>query len=214
MPVPPLRPGTIHDPAVETESPEARHVRLGAALVDGVRRAWEGAPRARRMLEAAGLAPGDVRGLDDLGRLPIVRKDALVELQREEPPFAGLTTVPAGALARIYASPGPIFDPQGRDGDAWRLRHAMAAAGFRAGDVVLNSASYHLTPGGFMVDGGARALGCAVIPGGTGQTELQLRAAIFLGATAYTWMPSFLFQLLQRARETGVQLRMEVAFVF
>ncbi len=214
MPVPPLRPGTIHDPVVETESPEARHARLGAALVDGVRRAWEGAPRARRMLEAAGVAPGDVKGLDDLGRLPFVRKDALVELQREEPPFAGLTTVSAGALARIYASPGPIYDPQGRDGDAWRLRHAMAAAGFRAGDVVLNSASYHLTPGGFMVDGGARALGCAVIPGGTGQTELQLRAASFLGATAYTGMPSFLFQLLQRARETDVQLRMEVAFVF
>lgn len=214
MPVPPLRPGSIHDPAIETGTPEARRERLGRALADGVRRAWELAPRARRMMDAAGVRPEDVRGLDDLARLPVVRKDALVALQAEEPPFAGLTTVPAGALARIYASPGPIYDPQGKDGDAWRLRHAMAAAGFRAGDVVLNSASYHLTPGGFMVDGGARALGCAVIPGGTGQTELQLRAASFLGATAYTGMPSFLFQLLQRARDGNVPLRMEVAFVF
>jgi len=212
--VTPLRSGAIHAPALETEALEVRRARLDAALVDVVAHAWRSAPRARRTLEAAGIAPGDLRGLDDLPRIPVTRKDALVTLQAEEPPFAGLTTVDPGGLARIYASPGPILDPQGRDGDAWRLRHAMAAAGFRAGDVVLNSASYHLTPGGFMVDGGARALGCAVIPGGTGQTELQLRAAVALGATAYTGMPSFLIQLLRRAREEGMALRFEVAFVF
>jgi phenylacetate-CoA ligase len=209
-----LRPGSIHDPAIETEAPEHRRSRLDAALVDAVRIAWRSAPRARRMLEAAGLHPGHVRGQDDLPRIPITRKDALVGLQADEPPFAGLAAVDPGTMARIYASPGPILDPQGTDGDCWRLRHAMAAAGFRAGDVVLNSASYHLTPGGFMVDGGARALGCAVIPGGTGQTELQLRVASALGASAYTGMPSFLFHLLQRARETGIPLGFDVAFVF
>ena len=209
-----LRPGSIHDPVIETEPPEHRHARLDAALVEAVRLAFRSAPRARRTLEAAGLRPGDVRGQDDLPRIPVTRKDALVALQAEEPPFAGLAAVDPGALARIYASPGPILDPQGTDGDCWRLRHAMAAAGFRAGDVVLNSASYHLTPGGFMVDGGARALGCAVIPGGTGQTELQLRVASALGATAYTGMPSFLVHLLQRARETAIPLGFEVAFVF
>jgi len=212
--VTPLRPGAILDPEQETETPEGRRARLGAALVDAVRRAHAGAPRVRRTFEAAGIEPGDVRNLEDLALIPITPKDALVALQAEEPPFAGLATVAAGALARIYASPGPILDPQGTDGDSWRLRHALAAAGFRRGDVVLNSASYHLTPGGFMLDGGARALGCAVIPGGTGQTELQLQAASALGATAYTGMPSFLFHLLQRAREGGVPLHMEVAFVF
>ena len=209
-----LRRGAILDPSVEQGTEEARRERLGARLVATVARAWERAPRARRMLEAAGVRPGDVRSLEDLPRLPILRKDALVALQAEEPPLAGLATVEAGALARVFLSPGPILDPQGRDGDAWRLRHALSAAGFRAGDVVLNSASYHLTPGGFMLDGGARALGCVVIPGGTGQTDLQLRAASALGATAYTGMPSFLFHLLDRARETGVPLRLEVAFCF
>jgi phenylacetate-CoA ligase len=118
-----------------------------------------------------------------------------------------------GALARIFMSPGPIYDPQGQDGDFWRFRHAMAAAGFRRGDVVLNTGSYHLTPLGFMLDAGARALGCAVIPGGVGQTEHQLKAASHLKATAYTGTPSFLFQLLTRARETGTPLFFEVAFV-
>jgi phenylacetate-CoA ligase len=110
-------------------------------------------------------------------------------------------------------SPGPIYDPQGSDGDFWRFRHGLAAAGFRRGDVVLNSASYHLTPLGFMFDGAARGLGCAVIPGGTGQTELQLKTAAHLRATAYTGTPSFLFQLLTRAREIGTPLALEVAFV-
>ncbi|HVP68439.1 MAG TPA: hypothetical protein VMT17_14385 [Anaeromyxobacteraceae bacterium] len=209
-----LRAGAVHDPAIETETAEARRTRLDAALADVVRRAWRSAPRARRSLEGAGIRPEDVRGLVDLPAIPITRKDELVALQAEEPPFAGLAAVPAGELARIYCSPGPILDPQGRDGDCWRLRHAMAAAGFRAGDVVLNSASYHLTPGGFMVDGGARALGCAVIPGGTGQTELQLRVASCVPATAYTGMPSFLYQLLQRAKEGRIALHFEVAFVF
>ncbi len=212
MPV--LRPGSILDTALETEPEAARRARLGAALAEVVDRARRGAPRVARTLAAAGIGPGDVRGLDDLPRIPITRKDALPALQAGEPPFAGLLAVAPGALARIYASPGPILDPQGADGDAWRMRHALAAAGFRSGDVVLNSASYHLTPGGFMVDGGARALGCAVIPGGTEATDLQLRAASALGATAYTGMPSFLFHLLERAGERGVPLRIETAFVF
>jgi phenylacetate-CoA ligase len=110
-------------------------------------------------------------------------------------------------------SPGPIFDPQGTGDDFWRFRHGYAAAGFRAGDVVLCSASYHLTPLGFMLDNACRALGCAVIPGGVGQTEQQLKAASHLRATGYTGTPSFLFQLLTRARETGVALSLEVAWV-
>ena len=158
-------------------------------------------------------SPADFRGLDDLARLPVTRKDALPGLQAAEPPFGGLAGVDPGALARLFMSPGPIYDPQGHDGDFWRFRHAMAAAGYRRGDVVLNSGSYHLTPLGFMLDAGARALGCAVIPGGVGQTELQLKAASHLKATAYTGTPSFLFQLLTRARETGTPLFFEVAFV-
>jgi phenylacetate-CoA ligase len=208
-----LRPGSILDPDLECLSPEAWRTRLSQRLVATVAHAWKGAPRARRALEQAGLSPADVRGLEDLARLPITRKDGLPALQAEEPPFGGLAAVEPGALARLYMSPGPIYDPQGQDGDFWRFRHGLAAAGFRRGDVVLNSASYHLTPLGFMLDGAARALQCAVIPAGVGQTELQLKAASHLKATAYLGTPSFLFQLLTRARETGTPLFVEVAFV-
>jgi len=208
-----LRPGSILDPDLECLSPVAWRAALGRRLSATVAHAWSSAPRTRLALEQAGLAPGDIRGLDDLSRLPITRKDALPALQAAEPPFGGLAAVAPGALARLFMSPGPIYDPQGHDGDFWRFRHAMAAAGYRRGDVVLNSGSYHLTPLGFMLDAGARALGCAVIPGGVGQTELQLKAASHLRATAYTGTPSFLFQLLTRARETGTPLFFEVAFV-
>jgi phenylacetate-CoA ligase len=208
-----LRPGSILDPDLECLSPEAWRTRLSERLVATVAHAWKRAPRARRALEQAGLSPADVRGLEDLARLPITRKDALPALQAEEPPFGGLAAVDPGALARLFMSPGPIYDPQGQDGDFWRFRHGLAAAGFRRGDVVLNSASYHLTPLGFMLDGAARALGCAVIPAGVGQTELQLKAASHLKATAYLGTPSFLFQLLTRAREVGTPLFIEVAFV-
>jgi phenylacetate-CoA ligase len=208
-----LRPGSILDPDLECLSPEAWRTRLGQRLVATVQHAWKASPRARQTLEQSGLSPTDIRGLDDLARIPITRKDSLPGLQDSEPPFGGLTGVALDGLARLFMSPGPIYDPQGHDGDFWRFRHGMAAAGFRRGDVVLNSGSYHLTPLGFMLDGAARALGCPVIPGGVGQTELQLKAASHLRATAYTGTPSFLFQLLSRARETGTPLFLEAAFV-
>ncbi len=208
-----LRPGSILEPELECLSPEAWRTRLGQRLAAITAHAWKAAPAARSALEQAGLTPADVRGLDDLARVPITRKDALPGLQAEEPPFGGLAGVHPAAMARLFMSPGPIYDPQGRDGDFWRFRHGMAAAGFRRGEVVLNSASYHLTPLGFMLDGAARALGCPVIPGGVGQTELQLKTASHLRATAYSGTPSFLFQLLSRARETGTPLFLEAAFV-
>jgi phenylacetate-CoA ligase len=154
-----------------------------------------------------------MRGLEDLVRIPVTRKDSLPAAQAEEPPFAGLTAVDPGQLARIFMSPGPIYDPQGAHEDFWRFRHALAAAGFRAGDVAHNSASYHLTPLGFMLDAGARALGCAVIPAGVGQTDLQARVAAHVKATAYLGLPSFLHALLVKAREQGNPLSFESAFV-
>ncbi len=211
--MPTLRPGSILDPRLETMSPAERRDDLGARLAATVRHAYERAPRVRRTLDRAGLRPADVRSLDDLARIPILRKDDLPGLQAEEPPFGGLAAVPAPELWRIFMSPGPIFDPQGAGEDFWRFRHGLAAAGFRRGDVALVSASYHLTPLGFMLDGAARALGCAVIPGGVGQTEQQAKVAHHVGATAYIGTPSFLLTLLQKARDAGAPLRLEVAFV-
>jgi phenylacetate-CoA ligase len=211
--MPALREGTILDSALETMPPEARSARLGARLAATVAHAFEHAPAARRALAAAGISPAGVRGLADLARIPITRKDDLPRLHAAEPPFGGLEGVPIERLARIFTSPGPILDPQGEDGDYWRFRHALAAAGFRRGEVALVSASYHLTPLGFMLDGAARAIGCTVIPGGVGQTELQAKVAALAGATAYLGTPSFLLTLLEKAREAGTPLRLEVAFV-
>ncbi len=211
--MPTLRSGAILDPALEAQPPEARRAALGARLAALVAHAHAKAPRFRRLLDGAGLRPADVRGLDDLARIPITRKDDLPRLHAEEPPLGGFAAQPVGDFARLFMSPGPIFDVETREADFWRFRYALSAAGFRRGDVVLVSASYHLTPLGFILDGAARAMGCAVIPGGTGQTELQVKAAAGLRATGYIGTPSFLFTLLQKAREAGTPLALEVALV-
>ncbi len=208
-----LRASTILDPAIEAEAPVARQARLSESLRALVALAHERAPRIQRALAEAGIAPGDVRELEDLERLPTVRKDRLPALQAEEPPFGGLLAVEPGRLARIFMSPGPIFDPQGPADDYWRFRHGLGAAGFRAGEIVHNAASYHLTPLGFMLDAAARSLGCAVIPAGVGQTEQQVKVAAHVGATAYLGTPSFLHVLLSKGRELGTPLRIDAAFV-
>jgi len=211
--MPNLRPSTIHDPRLEKESPATRRARLSRRLVSAVAHAWKRAPGLRRALDESGIRPGKVRGLDDLARLPVLRKDDLPRLQAADPPFGGLLGVEPGRLARIFMSPGPMYDPQGDAEDYWRFRHALAAAGFRKGDIAHNAASYHLTPLGFMLDAAARSLGCAVIPAGVGQTELQVRVAHHVGATCYLGLPSFLHTLLGKAREAGTPLRFEAAFV-
>ncbi len=211
--MPTLRPSRILEPRIEKESAAARARRLSAALRRTVALAWRRAPGFRRSMKEAGLRPADVRGLDDLAKLPVLRKDALPAMQAADPPFGGLAGVAPGRLARIFMSPGPMYDPQGDALDFWRFRHALAATGFRAGEIAHIAASYHLTPMGFMLEEGARALGCAVIPAGVGQTELQIKVAHQLGATAYAGTPSFLHVLLSRAREAGTPLSLEVAHV-
>ncbi len=208
-----LRESRTLDPALECESPQTRGERLGRAVAALVRHAAARAPGFQRRLEAAGLLPEQFDSLEDLLRLPVLRKDALPGLQAADPPFGGLAAVPIGALARVFMSPGPIFDAQGDVDDFWRFRHALAAAGFRAGDVAHNSASYHLTPLGFMLDAAARSLGCVVVPAGIGQTELQVKVASHLRCTGYVGTPSFLYTLLGKARELGAPLAVEVAFV-
>ncbi|HEU4384203.1 MAG TPA: AMP-binding protein [Anaeromyxobacteraceae bacterium] len=208
-----LRASRMLDPAIETQSPENRRRYLSARLERTVASAFENSSRVRHVLGQAGLGPRDIATLEDLRKIPVLRKDELPALQAGEPPFGGLTGVSPGRLARIFMSPGPIFDPQGDSPDFWRFRHALAATGFRAAEVAHNAASYHLTPLGFMLDAAARALGCAVIPAGVGQTELQVKVAHHLRATAYMGTPSFLLTLLGKARELGTPLSIEVAHV-
>ncbi|MDE2752215.1 MAG: phenylacetate--CoA ligase family protein [Gemmatimonadota bacterium] len=166
-----------------------------------------------RRLARAGVRPEDVRGVDDLQAIPVLAKDELPGLQAAEPPFGGMLAVAPGSLARIHRSPGPINDPQGTGADFSRLGTALEVAGFGPGQVVLNSFSYHLTPGGLMLDGGLRAVGCVVIPGGSSAIAAQIDAALAAGATGYTGIPQVLLTLLERAEDAGRPLRFERALV-
>jgi phenylacetate-CoA ligase len=199
-----LRAGSILDPALEQETHAERQRRLSRRLLETVAHARAHSAYFRRTL------PERVERLE---QIPILRKDDVPGLQAADPPFGGLIGVEVSRLARVFASPGPILDPQGDVEDFWRFRLAFAAAGFRRGDVVMNSSSYHLTPLGFMLDSAARSLGCVVVPAGTGQTDLQARVAASLHATGYLGTASFLYALLKRGRELGTPLQIEAAFV-
>jgi phenylacetate-CoA ligase len=209
----PPRLTTILDAELETRPEADRIAYLENRLRQTVAHAYVNAPRFRVAMDAVGLAPHDVHRLGDLARLPLTAKDELPALQAADPPFGGLTAVPVRSLRRIFASPGNIFDPQGQGRDFWRFRPALAAAGFRAGDIVLNTFAYHLTPAGFMFDGALRALGCVVVPTGPGHTEQQVRIAAHLGATGYVGTPSFLYAILEKAAEARSPLQIEVAYV-
>lgn len=178
-----------------------------------VQHAWEHSPVQRARLEQAGLSPERVQVPADLHALPVMRKEQLGLLQAEGRPFGGLLGEEPGALARIFLSPGDVYDPQGARPDYWRFGVALAAAGFRRGEVVMNCASYHLSPLGFIFDAAARSLGCVVIPAGVGQQELQIKVLADTRATGYLGLPSYLLALLEKAAAAGTPLHLRRAFV-
>jgi len=172
------------------------------------------AARLPALVQAALAAPGWRAHLGDvdpltintraaLARLPVLRKGDLIGKQKAQPPFAGFVAGPMSAFGRLFTSPGPIFEPEGLHDDAWRSARGLFAAGFRRGDVVLNTFSYHMTPGGFILDSGARAVGCAVIPAGPGNTEQQLDVIAQLQPSAYVGTPDFLKILLDAGMAAG-----------
>jgi phenylacetate-CoA ligase len=203
---------TEHFDALETRSADAREAALLAALPAQVAAAQRTAAFGE-LLRGIDAAAVDSRAA--LARLPVTRKGELLErqkAQRESDPFGGFSAIGWRSLGatrsarRVFQSPGPIYEPEGHAPDYWRFARALYAAGLRAGDLVHNSFSYHLTPAGSMLETGAMALGCTVFPGGVGNTELQLQALAELRADAYAGTPSFLRILLQKAEETGVAL--------
>ncbi|MEM7774390.1 MAG: AMP-binding protein [Pseudomonadota bacterium] len=190
-----------HFDALETRDPEARETAIFNLVPDVIRRAKELAPGWSRHL--ADVDPVAVTDRTQLAQLPLLRKSALKDLQNAEPPFGGFTTKPAGEMGRIFLSPGPIFEPEGLTGDYWRSARALYAAGFRKGDVVHNTFAYHLTPGGWILDAGARALGCAILAAGPGNTEQQLDAIAHLKPSGFVGVPDYLKILLDKADEAG-----------
>jgi phenylacetate-CoA ligase len=190
--------------ALETRPAEERELALLAALRVQLAHAKAHAPAFAGIL--ADIDPEEIVDRRTLALLPVTRKSALIERQRAAPPFGGFAAAAPGALARIFSSPGPIYDPEGKRDDYWRMARALYAAGFRAGDIVHNCFSYHLTPAGSMLESGAHALGCAVVPGGTGQSEQQVRTIADLQPAGYVGTPSFLAIILDKATELGVDL--------
>jgi phenylacetate-CoA ligase len=184
---------------LETRSPEVRERALMRAVQEQIEHAKRHAPHFSRLL--AGVRAQDIKDRAALARLPVTRKSELIELQRREPPFGGLCAVPMRQLARVFASPGPIYDPQADKKDYWGLARALFAAGFREGELVHNTFSYHFTPAGFMFDLAAQTLGCPVFPAGVGQTELQAQTIADLEPVCYTGTPSFLKIVLEKADE-------------
>lgn len=177
--------------------------------------AYAHAPAVRARFQQAGLTPDDVRTVADLDRVPIMSKDEVVRLQQADPPFGGLLAVPLAQVRHIFMSPGPIYEPDAGD-DTTLVDMAVLAlqrSGLQAGDVVLNCLSYHLVPAGLLVDRALVQMGCVAVPGGVGNTDLQLQLLQDLGITGYVGTPSFLHSLLQRADERGLraQLRLRTA---
>ena len=186
---------------------------LDQELHETITHLYENAPGFQKRLQAAGLTPDDLSGVADLARLPVFRKDDLIALQQENPPFGGLLAVPISQLRYVFQSPGPINEPGAHQQDAGRWAGALTAAGFQKGDVALNAFGYHLTPAGASFDDSLTSMGCVVIPGGIGNQEQQIQAMAAFGAVGYVGLPSYLKALLDKAAELGIALKVSKAFV-
>jgi phenylacetate-CoA ligase len=189
-----------HYDALETRDPALREREQFAALPAMVARAMTAPGWAKHL---KGVDPKSVTSRLVLAKLPVLRKADVAVLQKENPPFGGLNITAPGKVKRLLMSPGPFFEPQGEGADWYGTARACFAAGFRSGDIVHNSFAYHLTPGGFILESGCHALGCAVIPGGVGNTEQQLEAIAHYKPTGYVGTPDFLKVLLDCAEKTG-----------
>ena len=175
-----------------------------AALPGHIAHAKRHAPGFARILKD--VRPEKINSRKALARLPVTRKSDLASLQKELPPLGGLNATPVEKLAKLFVSPGPIYEPEGRGADWWRTARGLFAGGFRAGDRVANTFAYHFTPAGSMLESGAAALGCTVVPTGVGQTEMQVAAIRDLGINAFVGTPSFLKLIVEKADELKIDI--------
>jgi len=180
---------------------------LEKRLREIIQHAYEHAPAVRQRFAKAGLTPDDIQTIADLEKLPVLSKDAVAAMQRENPPFGGLLAAPLSEIKHIYFSPGPLYEPDASQHDPTHIpmiQEALRQSGFAAGDVVLNTLSYHLVPAGLMLDEALTDMGCTVIPGGVGNSDLQTTMMRELEVTGYVGTPSFLMKLIKKAAEMGM----------
>lgn len=196
---------TQHYDDLETRDPAEREAALINAVAAQVAHAKANAPAYTEIL--ADVNPAAIDSVAAIAALPVTRKAALPDRQKAAPPLGGLAAISGHSLTHIFASPGPIYEPGSiHRPDFWRMARALHCAGFRSGDVIHNTFSYHFTPAGMMMESGAHAMNCAVIPAGVGQTELQLQTIADLKPSGYTGTPSFLKILLDKADEAGTDI--------
>ena len=189
---------------LEVRSPKQREAALMRELPKFIAHAKRRAPGWAKIL--AEVNPSSVKSRSALAKLPVTRKSDLPTLQKEIAPLGGLNATPVDKLGKLFVSPGPVYDAEGRGKNWWRTARGLFAGGFRAGDRVMNTFAYHFTPAGSMLEGGAAALGCTVIPTGTGQTEMQVAAIRDLKVNAFVGTPSFLKLIVEKADELKVDI--------
>ena len=188
-----------YDDGLERLPAAKREKITGEKLHTLVTYAYKNAPGIKERFDKAGIKPKNVRSIQDLESLPILRKDDLIKLQKENPPFGGYLAVPISDLTRVFQSPGPIYDPQ--------RKNRSAKSDFGNGQIVINTWSYHITPGGFIIDDLLRNMGCTVFPAGPGNTDLILQVMYDLKAAGFVGAPSFLNTVIKKAEEKGYDFK-------
>jgi len=183
---------------------------LNQRLSETIDHAYRHAPVVRQVLNKAGVSPAQIRTIKDLEKLPIIRKTDLIEMQRANPPYGGFLAIPPEDIDRIFISPGPLYEPIQTAAIKWFAK-SFWAAGFRKGDMVINTFTYHMSPAGILFHEALRDCGATAIPMGTGNTEIQIQTMYDLKVTGFVGTPSFLMTLIQRAEELGYDFRRDFA---
>ena len=175
-------------------------------LAQTVENAYKNAPAAKELLDAAGVKPSQIKTLKDLEKLPIIRKTDLIEMQKANPPYGGLLAIPPQDVERVFLSPGPVYEPIQHSGIKWFAK-SFWAAGFRKGDIVVNTFTYHMSPAGILMHEAIRDCGATAIPMGTGHTEILVKTMYDLGVNGFVGTPSFLMAVIKQAEEAGYDFR-------
>jgi len=195
---------------LEAMSPQAREKYHHEKLSQTVAHAYRRAPAVKEMLDRAGISPAQIRTVKDLEKLPITRKTDLIEQQKAQPPYGGFSAIPPEEIDRVFISPGPIYEPIQHEGIRWFAK-AFWAAGFRKGDIVVNTFTYHLSPAGILFHEALRDCGATAVPTGTGNTDIQVQVLHDLKATGFVGTPSFLMTVLKRAEELGYDVKRDLS---
>ncbi|MBI5650923.1 MAG: AMP-binding protein [Chloroflexi bacterium] len=192
--------------------PRAKSRSLDRELARFVKHAYANAPAVKKIFDDAGVKPGDIKRVADLERVPVTAKDKLAQMQQANPPFGGFANVNAKRLKHIFLSPGPLYEPHGAEKALVKVAaRVFRHAGFKRGDIALNTLSYHLVPAGLLLDAGLQGAGATVVPSGVGNTELQVKLLLDLKITGYAGAPSFLMTLIKKAEELGLNFKEKFA---